>query len=334
MHLITHLTHLRYLMGFTGSSGFMIQSGKQRFFFTDFRYRGVAQELEAKHSKTTQAFTFIEWNEEGSKKLEKITKGKTLEFESGHLSLDDLKMWKKRLAQVKWAPIKHPIEELRKIKTPEEIRKMKRSQAINEATLIELKKYFRPGVTELELAWKIKTIGHDLGAEDISFEPIVAFGPHSAIPHHQNTSTKLKKTDVILVDMGMKYQGYCSDMTRTFLPEKYTNEQEAVYSKVRTAQEEAINALKAGVKASKLDEIARKSMGEEAQFFGHSLGHGIGLDVHESPNLSRRSKDVLKAGMVVTVEPGIYLDGRFGVRIENCGLVTEKGYENFMRMEK
>lgn len=334
MRLITHLTNLRYLIGFTGTAGFMVLTPKKNIFFTDFRYRGVAKGLEQKSLKSPYPFTFIELNEEGTKKLKDLTQNKVLEFESAHLSLNELKAWKKRLPKAQFKPAKVTTEDARLLKKPDEIRKMKRSQAINEATLLELKKYFRPGITELDLAWKIKIIGHDLGAEDISFEPIVGFGPHSAIPHHQNTAQKLKKSDVILVDMGMKFEGYCSDMTRTFLPEKHSAEQEAVYLKVRTAQEEAIKALKAGVKCAKLDQIARKSMGEDAQYFGHSLGHGIGLDVHEAPNLSSRSKDTLKAGMVVTVEPGIYLDGRFGVRIEDCGLVTEKGYENFMKVEK
>lgn len=331
MRLITHLQNLRYLIGFTGTAGFMLL-GTKNYFFTDFRYRGVAQQLEK--GSPLVPFTFVELNETGWKKLLTLTNAQTLEYESAHMTVDELASWKKRLPKSKFVASKNTIEKQRLLKTPDEIKKLKKSQQINEETLKRVQKLFKPGVTELELAWQIKAIGHELGAEDISFEPIVGFGPHSAIPHHQNTTTKLKANELILVDMGMKYEGYCSDMTRTFLPAKPSAEQVNVYEKVLRAQTLAIEAIQPGVSCATLDQIARDSMGKDAKFFGHSLGHGVGLDVHEAPNLSSRSTDTLKVGMVVTVEPGIYLDGHFGVRIEDCGLVTGKGYENFMRFEK
>ncbi len=329
--LITHLTNVRYLIGFTGTYGFLLV-GKRNYFFTDFRYRGFAEELEK--SKTRIPFKFIELNKDFEKTFKKLA-GRKLEFEADHLTVQELQSWKKRFKGINFSPTKHPIEELRLFKDKEEIKNLKKSQQINEETLKRVIKLFKNGITEQELAWRIKTIGHDLGAEDISFEPIIAFGPSSATPHHQNTNKKLKMGDVVLVDMGMKYKGYCSDMTRTFFTKKPTAEQEDVYFKVLNAQMDAIKALKAGVKCSKLDTIARESMGKEAaEHFGHSLGHGIGLDVHESPGLSSRSKDILKENMIVTVEPGIYLPGRFGVRIEDMGRVTKTGYENFTKFEK
>lgn len=331
MQLITHLTNVRYLIGFTGTYGFLLV-GKRNYFFTDFRYRGFAEELEK--SKTRIPFKFIELNKDFEKTFKELA-GRNLEFEADHLTVQELQSWKKRFKSINFSATKHPIEDLRLFKDKEEIKNLKKSQQINEETLKRVIKLFKNGVTELELAWKIKTIGHDLGAEDISFEPIIAFGPNSATPHHQNTNKKLKMGDVVLVDMGMKYKGYCSDMTRTFFTKKPSAEQEDVYFKVLNAQMDAIKALKAGVKCSKLDQIARKSMGKDtAEHFGHSLGHGIGLDVHESPSLSSRSKDTLKENMIVTVEPGIYLPGRFGVRIEDMGRVTKTGYENFTKFEK
>lgn len=332
MRLITHLQNLRYLIGFTGTSGFMLLGPRKNYFVTDFRYRGIALELEK--SPTRVPFEFIEANEKGWEKVKKLTESQSLEYEAAHMTIEELAQWKKRFAKSKFVPLKETVELQRLIKDSDEIKKLKKSQQINEETLKRIKKLFKPGVTELELAWKIKVIGHDLGAEDISFEPIVGFGPHSAIPHHQNTASKLKANEIVLIDMGMKFEGYCSDMTRTFLPKKPTAEQIDVYQKVLRAQNLAIEAIRPGISCAELDRIARDSMGKDAQYFGHSLGHGVGLDVHEAPNLSSRSKDTLKAGMVVTVEPGIYLDGRFGVRIEDCGLVTEKGYENFMKAEK
>lgn len=338
MRLITHLTNIRYLIGFTGTMGFTLLTPKKNYFFTDFRYRGFARQLEKNPSK--EPFEFIELDETGWQKLKSLVKGKVLEYESAHITVDGLESWKKRLYPQdtlpgqRFVPQENIIETQRQLKTPDEIKKLKKSQQINEETLMRVKKLFKPGVTELDLAWKIKVIGHELGAEDISFEPIVGFGPHSAVPHHQNTAGKLKSSDVILIDMGMKYQGYCSDMTRTFLPRKYTAEQASVYLKVLQAQALAIAAIKPGVACKTLDKIARDSMGGDAEFFGHSLGHGVGLDVHEAPNISNRSKDILEENMVVTVEPGIYLDGRFGVRIEDCGRVTKTGYENFTKAEK
>ncbi len=332
MRLITHLTNVRYLIGFTGTAGFMVLTPKKNYFFTDFRYRGFAQTLAQKPVK--EAFEFIELDEAGREKLKKLLDQKKVEFEAEHMSVAELKSWEKRYPSSTFLPAKQTVEDQRKIKTEEELHKLRKSQEINEATLKAVRKLLKPGVTEQEIAWKIKVIGHDLGAEDISFEPIVGFGAHSAVPHHQNTLTKLKFSDMVLIDMGMKFQGYCSDMTRTFLPRDYTSEQAAVYLKVFDAQEAAIKALKAGVSCAKLDKLARDSMDSDAEFFGHSLGHGVGLDVHEGVSLSSRSTDILEENMVVTVEPGIYLDGKFGVRIEDCGRVTKNGYENFMKAEK
>jgi len=332
MRLITHLTNIRYLTGFTGTTAFMLLGPRKNYFFTDFRYRGIAQALEK--SPTRLPFEFIELDEKGWATFKKLCKSGPLEYESAHMTIDELAQWKKRLPGKALTAQKNTLESERMIKDSGEIKKLKKSQQINEETLTRVRNLFKPGVTELELAWQIKAIGHELGAEDISFEPIVGFGPHSAIPHHQNTTTKLKTNELVLVDMGMKFEGYCSDMTRTFLPKKPSAEQRNVYEKVLRAQELAIAAIRPGVACKTLDEIARQSMGKDAQYFGHSLGHGVGLDVHEAPGVSSRGSEILQKGMVITVEPGIYLDGRFGVRIEDCGLVTAKGYDNFMQFEK
>lgn len=333
MQLITHLTNIRYLIGFTGSSGFLLIGKKQNTFFTDFRYAEIAKKLEK--SKTRIPFKFVLMDDEFKQNFKKtIGRNKSIEFEDRHMTVAQRKHWKKKLRGISMKPMKKTIEDMRLFKDKEEIKLLKKSQDINAATLLRTKKLFKKGVTELELAWKIKVIGHELGAEDISFEPIVAFGSNSAIPHHQNSNRKMKSKDVVLIDMGMKYKGYCSDMTRTMFVGKPTAEQADVYQRTLDAQMAAIHALKAGVKSSVLDKIAREQMGDMAEHFGHSLGHGIGLDVHESPGLSARSKETLKENMIVTVEPGIYLPGKFGVRIEDMGRVTKSGYENFTKVGK
>lgn len=329
--LITNPVNLRYLIGFTGSNGFLLLGKSENIFFTDFRYKDIALELEQKPNRMN--FSFIELNKEFEQNFKKLAGG-SVEFEANHLTIETLKRWNKRFPTLKWKPLKDKIEIRRAIKDNEEIVLLKKSQAINEDVLSRTSKLFKKGTSELEIAWKIKEIAHELGAEDISFEPIVAFGPHSATPHHQNTSQKWSGNEIIMIDMGVKYKGYCSDMTRTFLPKKTGAQEEHIYQKVLEAQKSAIAAIKPGVKTADLDKIARKSMGIDSKYFGHSLGHGIGLEVHESPNLSSKSKDVLIEGLVVTVEPGIYLSGQFGVRIEDMGRVGKNGYENFTMAAK
>ncbi len=333
MKLITQPTNLHYLTGFQGSSGFLIMGKHQNVFFTDFRYKEMAEQL-AKHGGRIP-FEFVELKASLKDDLKRLfPREKRVEFEANHLTVNRLKHWKTLLPKKSWEALEKGIESQRLLKEKEEIRLLKKSQEINEKTLYRIQKLFKNGVEEQELAWQIKAIGHELGADDISFEPIVAFGNHSAIPHHHPTARALKANETVLIDMGMKLNGYCSDMTRTFFFGKASSEQRAIYAKVLAAQEAGIKAIRHGVKASQVDLASRKSMGEDQEFFGHSLGHGIGLEVHEAPNLSSRSKDTLKKGMVVTVEPGIYLEGRFGVRIEDMGLVTEMGYENFTKAPK
>ncbi|MBU0981314.1 aminopeptidase P family protein [Patescibacteria group bacterium] len=321
--LITKKTNLNYLTGFSGSKGCLIL-GPTNFFFTDSRYAEIAQKLAEKPCRIP--FKFIEVNEDFPTALKKcIGKSKVVEFEPSDLTVDELNRWKKRLKGIKLIPQKQTIDEKRKIKDSKEIKLLHISQKLNLKAMERTRILLKPGVTELEIAWLIKKLAHDLGADDVSFEPIVAFGSHSAIPHHQNTSRRLKKTDIALIDMGIKYKGYLSDLTRTHFIGKPSSEQNAVFEKVLSAQKAAIKAIKPGIKASSVDKIARKTMGEDEKYFTHGLGHGVGLEIHEAPSLSSKSLDMLKKGMVVTVEPGIYLPGKFGVRIEDMGLICAEG---------
>jgi len=331
--LVSHLKNVEYLTGFTGSSGFLIM-GKKNYFFTDFRYQEMAEKL-AQSGKSRISFEFILMDSNLGDSLKTVLgKTQSIEFESKHVTVNELKRWKKLLKGRKLIPMKKSVEQQRWIKDKSEVKLLKKSQKINATVFKEIKKWIKPGMTELDVAWQIKVLGHKYGAEDISFEPIVAFGPNSAIPHHHNSTRKLKKRDIVLIDMGMKYKGYCSDMTRTFFIGKPTEEQSKVYNMVLEAQLAGIAATKAGVKTSTPDKAARKVMGDMAKHFGHSLGHGIGLDVHEYPGVSSRSKGTLKEGMIVTMEPGIYLPGKFGIRIEDMGQVTANGYENFTKVSK
>ena len=229
------------------------------------------------------------------------------------------------------------IASLRAIKDKHEIALLKKSQQINIRTFELIKKFIqqqrktKKSLREIDVAWEIKRKGFELGAEDVSFDPIVAFGKNSSIPHHQSGNTKLKQNDIILIDMGMKYKGYCSDFTRTILPKKPTKLQKEINKTVLQSQQNVIKNLKPGLTESKVDSLARDTI-EQAGFsenFGHGTGHGVGLEIHESPSINQEGSQKLKSGMVLTIEPGIYIPGKFGIRIEDIALIKPKGCKIF-----
>lgn len=221
-------------------------------------------------------------------------------------------------------------------KTETEIKLIKKAQSITDDLLIELKKILKAGMSELDIAWKIRLLAHELGADDISFEPIVAINENAAAPHHQNSSRKLKKGDRLLLDMGVLYQGYASDMTRVLFSKKPTEFEQKIYTIVWTAQEQAIAQIKAGKHGKEIDTIARSVIQDAGygEYFTHSLGHGIGLDVHELPNLSSRYDKPLVEHSVVTSEPGIYIEGKIGIRLEDMVIVGENKAVNITKSPK
>ena len=220
------------------------------------------------------------------------------------------------------------LDEYRLIKDKREIELVIKSSKIAVSALKYARRFMKPGVTELQIMFKIEEYFAKCQAQP-AFPIIVAFGPNSANPHHISSARKIKKNDVILVDLGCRYKGYCSDLTRTLNLGKITNSFKEVNALVREAHDRAVKRVKNGVKASEVDAAARQviSDGGYADNFVHTTGHGLGIEVHEPPRLSVADGSVLKSGMFVTVEPGIYLPGKFGVRHENLLLVNEKGNE-------
>jgi len=216
----------------------------------------------------------------------------------------------------------------RYVKTDEEISRIKQACRIVSEVFDEIKKEIKAGSTELDVHYKIL---EKFAARRVteSFTPIVAFGENAASPHHASSARRLKEDDIILIDMGCKYKGYASDLTRTFFLGKINVKYQQVFDIVLNAQKSAINALKAGIAASTVDTAARSVISQAGYgaCFIHSTGHGLGIDVHESPQMGEKSKETLKSGCVITVEPGIYLPDEFGVRIEDTVLITETGYE-------
>ena len=228
------------------------------------------------------------------------------------------------------------VDFTRAVKDEEEIALMRKSSEINDQAMAQFKGLIHEGVTEKEAASKIMDIYLSLGAEGFSFEPIVAFGKNAADPHHMPDDTVVKEGDAVLFDVGCKYHGYCSDMTRTFFYKKGpSKEAENVYNLVRRANEEAEKMLKPGIPFCEVDKKARDiiTAGGYGEYFTHRTGHGIGLSVHEPPDISASSQVIAQPGMVFSIEPGIYLPGQFGVRIEDLVAVTQDGCEVLNRLE-
>jgi len=347
--LITNKSNIAYLSNFTGSSGFMLLTKNLKYLFTDFRYIERAKNTIKKGINIVDV-TKLWKNEETLKKswhkILRKHKVKILGIEESNLTLERFKKFKKiskiKSKKISFSNISGKIENQREIKSPTEISLIRRSQKINEKTFILINKFIhlslaqnRP-ITEMDITWKIKEIGYSLGAEEVSFDPIVSFGKHTSMPHHLPDKTKLKKGDIILIDMGMKYKGYCSDMTRMIFTNSPTPEQKKIYNLVLKAQETAIKKIKAGITGKAADSYSRNIIikaGYEENY-GHAGGHGIGLDIHEIPSLSENYAKKLKENSIITVEPGIYLEGKFGIRIEDMVLVKKTGVENLTKIPK
>lgn len=330
---VTNKTNIRYFSGFSGTAGYLVLRGRRGFLFTDARYHLVAKAI------LPAGFMVIDTTDGFEKPWQSFLKKyrvRMLGIEGNDVSLRFLKHLKKISKGVRLVDVGAALSEKRMVKKPLELKYLGRAQKITDEIFSMLKKWLKPGISEKAIAWKIESLAHDLGADDISFPPIIGMNAHSASPHHQNTDRKLKRGGIILIDMGVIYRGYCSDMTRVLFTNTPTTEQEKIYELVKTAQETAEKGLRAGMTGKTADRLSR-SIIEKAgygKFFGHSLGHGVGLDIHELPNLSQKYRRKIPAGSVVTLEPGVYLPGKFGVRLEDMVVVGRTGVRNLTRSPK
>ncbi len=339
--LITNKSNIRYLSNFTGSTGFMLLTKSKKYLFTDFRYIERAKNTIKKGIEiidTTKMWKNEVELKENWQKILRRHQIKVLGIEEGSLTILRYKKFKKISPKIAFKDISGKIEKLREIKSKQEISYIQKSQSINEKVFVKIKKIIqkRKPISEIDLAWKIKEFGHKFGADDVSFDPIMAFGKNSAIPHHAPTTRKLKKSDVVLIDMGMRHKGYCSDMTRTILPKKPTKKQKEIYNIVLKAQTHTIKNIKPRMTGRTADNLARKIINRAGyeENYGHAGGHGIGLDIHESPSLSQKNTKPLKTNSIITVEPGIYLPGEFGVRIEDMILLGKSRNKNLTKAKK
>ena len=324
--LVTGLVNVRYLTGYTGSNGLALVGPELRRFVTDFRYSEQAA------AEVDPSFERIEAPVELLDGLAAALPGGSLRlgFEAAHTSVAQHAFLREQLpGAVELAPTADLVESLRAVKDAAEIAAVRAATALADASFERLLEVGLVGRSERQAAVALE---HDMvlrGARGPSFDAIVAAGPHGARPHAMPRDVEIRRGDLVVIDWGAELDGYCSDCTRTVAAGEPGAEAREVYELVLEAQQAGVDAVRADRPTAEVDGVARDIIAAagHGDNFGHGLGHGVGLEVHEAPWLRRRSKEVLQAGNVVTVEPGVYLAGRFGVRTEDLVAVTEDGCE-------
>jgi len=325
--LVSQPENCTYLSGFTGSDSWLLISADLALFATDSRYY-EQMKLECPDFelvKIQRRFTDV------LPTMLERAKVRRLGFEADSATFADVQDWSKAAPDYEWVPTKSLVLKLRAVKDAEEIAALRASIKLADEAMAAALSQARPGMTELDLAWVIESYIRTHGAQGVSFDTIVGCGPNGARPHATASETPLVAGEPIVIDMGARLKGYCSDMTRTIClgqPNNPTRFWE-VYNTVLQAQQAAEAALHPGMTGQEADAIARDLITKAGygEYFGHNLGHGVGLAIHERPLLSRTNTVPLEANNFVTVEPGIYLPGWGGVRIEDIVLITEDGAE-------
>lgn len=329
--LVTDTRNIRYLSGFTGSSAYMVVTVDKGFFITDSRYAEQAA-LEVKGFRIRQCQKALDL----IKEIVASLKVKTLGFESDNLNYSTYLRLKNKLKGVRLKPAPGLLTGLRARKDRFEAERIKDSARLLDSGYEKAVGLIRPGVAERTAAIEIETFLKRAGADAMAFDTIVASGPRSALPHGKASDRKIKKGELVVLDMGVCLNGYNSDETRTFGAGRPSLKLREIYDVVRSAQELALEKVRPGVAARDVDSAARAYIEKKGygRFFGHGTGHGVGLDVHEAPNVGPASTEALDEGMVITVEPGIYVPGLGGARIEDMALVVRGGCEVLTRTPK
>jgi Xaa-Pro aminopeptidase len=313
--LVTFLPHVRYLSGFSGSNGICVITQKDQIFLTDGRYKNqILQEVEGYQTLVSSESLFEEITRR------KLLKGlKRIGIEAHALSVSQFRLIKKGLSKASLVETNNFVEEIASVKEEWEIASIRRAVEITEKVFQKILESIMEGVSELDVAAEISFLNRKYGAEADAFEAIVASGERGAFPHARASEKKIRRGELVTVDMGCRYQGYHSDLTRTVSVGNPSSEARRIYEVVRDAQSLALRSAKSGMKAKSLDTVARTHIRRHGfgRYFSHSLGHGLGLQVHEMPRVSSLSRDVLITGNVITIEPGIYVPGIGGVRIED-----------------
>ncbi len=324
--LVSQPENRRYLSGFTGSAGFLVLTRDRAVLLTDFRYTEQAG-LQAPGFEVRQVrYDYATWLPDLMRELN-VHK---LAFEASHVTYAGYQAITKALAEanagVELVPDEQTVEHLRMLKEPQEVAAIERAQDLTDRAFEHVHASLHPGMTEQQVAWELEKFIREHGGDGLAFDTIVAAGPNAARPHHRAGETPIREGEPIVMDFGAKLDGYCADMTRTVCLGRQDDRFKTIYDLVLGAQETAESLIRAGISGEEADNYARKII-EDAGYgdqFGHSLGHGIGLLVHESPWVAKNAKNILDDGMVFSVEPGIYITGWGGVRIEDL-VVLEHG---------
>lgn len=308
--LVSDETNVRYLTGLRLSSGLVLVTRGGLRLFVDGRYAEMANDA-------VRPGTDVRDVAELSRFLSRL---KMCGFESEHVTVGKLDRWKKRYRGTAFKKTENLIEWFRRSKDKEELQWMEKAQRVTETMLKRARTAARTGVTERGLAWKLETWARELKADELAFDPIVAFGEHTSRPHHHPTDRTFRKGDIVLIDTGAKVGGYCADRTATFFTGEATSVQRKAMQAVEEAKETAKALVVAGASVRELDRAARDVLMRYgmAEAFVHSLGHGVGLDIHEGVSLSEKGPDErLMRSEIVTIEPGVYFPGKFGIRLED-----------------
>lgn len=311
----------------TESSGSLLINADQALLITDSRYTLAAE----KDAEDFEVITHKKGLLEIFPELLARLGTKNLGFEESYVTLNLYRRLAHKLRKlsppVRLTPLKGLIKKMREVKDPAEIRQMAKASEVMSQILGEVIEKLKPGCTEKQIAWQIEDLARAAGADSLAFPPIIASGPNSALPHAVPGNRKIREREPIIMDVGIKWNGYCCDMTRTVFIGEPRPKFKKIYSIVRKAQLAGLATLRANIKSSKPDTQARQVIADSGfgEFFGHSLGHGVGLATHEPPYLSPLKSTKLLEGMVVTVEPGIYIPNQGGVRLENMVVVTKDG---------
>lgn len=312
---VTNLTNIRYLTGFSVTAGYLLAGETECFLFLDQRYSEMAS------GRAEKGLTILDPKQLGTKMSACLRLG----FEADDVTVERYVGWKRKLKNTKFVQYSGFIDGLRRQKDSEELDAVKAASGITRKVLAAIPSMLRYGMTERELAGRISAACKKLGADDMAFESIVGFGEHTSRPHHRPTDRKLRKGDIVQIDMGAKLHGYCSDFSRVYFTADPSAEVKKAYRALKEAKKSAESLLRPGISIHRLDKTARAVLlkyGYKDEFC-HALGHGVGLDIHEGVVLSTKRPDAkLLRNEVVTLEPGLYFPGKFGLRIEDTYIVA------------
>ena len=331
--LISDRSNIRYLSGFTGTFAYLVISKDKAFILTDSRYTMQARQQSVHFSlvkleRYTPPMSIA--------KLCEQQNWAVLAFERNDLSFDFYDRLKSCFGRANLMPIEKAVEQFRAVKDEDEIEKIRIAEHIGDAAFAHVLEIIKPGMTEKEVAFEMELAMRRQGASSLSFDTIVASGVRSAMPHGVASDKKIENGDLVVFDFGCVYDGYCSDMTRTIGIGQLSEAQKDLYALVLKAQTAALKMARADVVGEKMQDLVQGIFDKAGfgSYFGHGLGHSVGLDIHEEPRFSRNVKEQIPAGTVISVEPGLYVPGIGGVRIEDLIVLTPQGYDNLAQSPK